>query len=331
VRKDFSAKKIFSCPTCQIPFSFSNDEQIAKCEKCGFLLIYEEAVWANPKLMDDKSINYCRDIDYVKRASNPFTTTARETLQYNRYLKKLLSSINPGSYVLDLGCGDGRFTQYFLDNGLEKIIAVDIDLHNLRRLASRLSSEEKEKVILIHADASKLPIKEGGLDAIFALGILNVLANQLLDVCTHLHNLLAYGGILVNSEPTLEGSLLYALIRQDFEEFFTVATTYTKTVDYDGDRSKRYAVFEHGKVEAVLSQSGFLVQDVKGVSVFPSLIFGGVLQMNEYDEDLKAKLVTIVDDLSNKNIPVFRVKMYLSQKGNPSTLSSSPPDSDLAP
>jgi len=37
--------------------------------------------------------------------------------------------------VADIGCGDGRFTEYLIDSGYTKIIATDIDINPLKNLS----------------------------------------------------------------------------------------------------------------------------------------------------------------------------------------------------
>jgi hypothetical protein len=189
-----------------------------------------------------------------------------------------------------------------------------MDLNNLERLATRLSKNELDRTTLLQADLLKLPLIDGQIDAIFAMGVLNVLINQFTDVCSRFRKLLHTDGLLINSEATLEGSLLYALVRHDFEEFLNVAKTHTKSVDYDGDRSHRYAVFEDGKVQSLLKASGFNVESRKGIPAIPSLIFGGILQTEKIGDELKQELVAIVDKLALQSVPVYRVYIYLSRR-----------------
>jgi len=312
--EDPPVEHIFTCPECRVPMRPEDGAGTLACPKCRFSLTEEKGIWHNPALPGFQPGNYCGNIDYTSRLADPYSTTGRETPYYCAFLERVVETLGQGSVSLDLGCGDGRFTKHLLALGLDRIFAVDLDLSNLQRLSSRLTEEERQRTVLLQADARRVPLAPASLDAVFAMGVLNVLVDQIEPVCRHLCALLKPEGTLVNSDPTLEGSLLYALVRHDFEEFLEVARTHTKTVDYDGDRSRRYAVFEQGKMESVLSSCGFDLHETRGIPVLPSLIFGGVLQMQEWDDETKKALVRTVEELAGRNVPVYRVRLYWSRK-----------------
>lgn len=307
-----SVHLLFICPVCH--GEIACNEFVAVCQRCGFRLERDGHVWCNPHLAGTEDDNYYQDIDYMSRASLPFTTTAREAIQYYAHLGTIVGDLGPDIRVLDLGCGDGRFTVHLQAIGIGQIVACDLDLSNLRRSERRLGVEQRQGIVLLHADALKLPLADGVFDAVFAIGILNTLGGRFVEAASKLHRLLKPGGILVNSEPTLEGSLIFALVRHDLEEFLDVARTSTKAIDIAGDKRQRYPVFEHGKVETLLSRAGFDVQRRLGIQIFPSLVFGGMLQLADCPKELKATLAQVVDDLGSRNIPVHRAVMYVSRK-----------------
>lgn len=257
--------------------------------------------------------NYCGDIDYISRSSDPHSTTARETIHYLRHLQDILDSLKKKSLILDLGCGDGRFTELFLSSDVGIVVAMDLGINNLKRLSGRLGEDDRARVLLVQADALRLPIRRASLDAVFAIGVLNAMGNDLAPVCSQIGDRLASGGILVSSDPTLEGALLYALVRHDFDEFLQVARTHTKTIDYDGERSKRYPVFEHEELLQLLEQSGFVVEDVRGIPLFPSLVFGGALREKGGASKLRGELAKVVDELGAMDMQIFRVRIYVSR------------------
>ena len=283
------------------------------CDHCGFHLYRDGKIWRNPSIANSEVNNPYSNIDYTSRATIPFTTTAREEPQYRTYIQRVVQKWGPLSLVLDLGCGDGRFTQWLLALGVKQVIASDIDSLNLRRLEQHLGKDQHNRTLILQADLFELPLKPQAVQAIFAIGLLNALGSKFEEVCRMLRNFVPAGGLLANSEPTLEGSLLYALVRHDLDEFVEVAQTYTKAVDIEGDKSKRVPVFEDGVVPAMLACSGFQVVETYGISVLPSLVFGGLFRMRQYDQDVKLKLVSLVDLLVQHNIPVYRVLVYVSK------------------
>lgn len=304
----------FGCPHCAIPLAIDSDGIEAFCKQCDYRLHFDGEIWVNQAIIRNQPENYFQDIDYQSRQITPFTTTARELRQYYKHLEELTKILPKNKPIMDIGCGDGRFTQYFLDLDFSQVVAIDLGIHNLKRLASRLSAEDKKRSCLVHASAAEIPFLAESFQGIFAIGLFNLLIDHIVDICEHINTLLTPGGILVNTDPTLEGSLLYALVRNDLREFFEVARTHTKIVDYDSKWASRIPVFENGRIEDVLHHAGLEVQEVRGISVFPSLIFGGLLQMHPQDDDVKQELVDIVDDLADSNTPIYRVKMYLSKK-----------------
>lgn len=308
-----TAQDFFLCPHCSLPMKAELDYKVL-CEQCGYKLEYLDGIWTDPALTQPQQDNYYEDIDYASRLSEPFSTTAREALQYTSHLSAICRDLGTDVRVLDVGCGDGRFTRLFLSEGIEHVTAVDLDRKNLYRTAARLTSSERGRTTLIQADIVHLPLERDTHQAVFAIGILNILLDRFTEIAGSLRDILAPGGVLVNSEPTLEGSLLYALVRHDYDEFRAVANTATKAVDYDGDRTKRYPVFKPGQIENLLVQSGFHLERTFGISVLPSLIFGGVLQMQPESEALKQELVGLVDRLAMDNFSVHRARMYLSRK-----------------
>lgn len=304
----------FGCPHCAIPLVISDDGIEASCKQCDYKLFFDGEIWVNKAIIRNQPENYFQDIDYQSRQTTPFTTTARELRQYYKHLEELTKTLPKNKPIMDIGCGDGRFTRYFLDLGFSQVVASDLDVHNLKRLACRLSAEDKKRTCLIHASAAEIPFLAESFQGVFAIGLFNLLIDHLVDVCKHINTLLTPGGILINTDPTLEGSLLYALVRNDLGEFFEVARTHTKVVDYDSKRADRIPVFENGRIEDVLHRANLEIQEIRGISVFPSLIFGGLLQMHPQDDGVKQELVNIVDVLADSNTPIYRVKMYLSKK-----------------
>jgi SAM-dependent methyltransferase len=258
--------------------------------------------------------NYYSDIKYESRENDQFSTTKRESVFYYKHLRNLLKGVPQDGLLLDAGCGDGRFTRWCLQAGQYSLISTDIDYNNLRTLEASLSEGESSRVKLLQAVLLSLPLRSDSFDAIIAIGVLNVLKERMVDVCRSLHALLKPGGIFINTEPTMDGSLLYALVRHDPDEFFKVLETKTKAIDYDGDRSMRYPVFEAGEVERALVASGFVLEEMQGIPVYPSLVFGGMLKEIDAPCALKERCADAMDAFLRRVTTVHRVVMYRSRK-----------------
>lgn len=66
--------------------------------------------------------------------------------------------ITSADRVLEVGCGTGRFTRRIVDEGRE-LIAVDHSSASLRILKGKLSGSQRESVLLVQGDATRLPIR----------------------------------------------------------------------------------------------------------------------------------------------------------------------------
>ena len=96
-----------------------------------------------------------------------------ETPYYNDFINESLKGINLSDKIcLDLGCSDGRFTEFLINKGVKKVICVDADYNPLLSLL-KYSEEKKfrEKIELIHGGIEKLPLEDKTIDIALALGV----------------------------------------------------------------------------------------------------------------------------------------------------------------
>ena len=80
-----------------------------------------------------------------------------------------------GKVFLDLGCGDGRFTEYLINKGVEQVVCVDSDYKTLYELM--LYSEKngfRNKIKLINCGAENVPLDKNSVDVILALGVFTI-------------------------------------------------------------------------------------------------------------------------------------------------------------
>ncbi|XVE55480.1 hypothetical protein DITRI_Ditri03aG0162100 [Diplodiscus trichospermus] len=83
------------------------------------------------------------------------------------YLKPVL-----GGNIIDASCGSGMFSRLFAKSGLfSQVIALDYSENMLRQCYEFIEKEESfpiEKVTLVRADISRLPLKSSSVDAVHA-------------------------------------------------------------------------------------------------------------------------------------------------------------------
>ena len=86
---------------------------------------------------------------------------------YFNLFKKI--PLNSGS-VLDLGCGWGRFFDYFSSKNL-KIFGSDISIEMLRSASLKIKLKKKNIYIPTVAEAEKIPYKSNIFDNVVCLGV----------------------------------------------------------------------------------------------------------------------------------------------------------------
>ncbi len=102
-----------------------------------------------------------------------------------------------GKCILELGCGTGRFTRKLI-NGGATVVAIDFSLDSLSANAKRL--EDTEKAGLIHADVSKISLKENSFDLALSTLYSNIPDPEARLACTNIvYQALKPGGTYVLS------------------------------------------------------------------------------------------------------------------------------------
>lgn len=114
--------------------------------------------------------------------------------------------------ILDVGCGDGVFSEVLLGKG-KKIIGVDLDERALKEA-------EKRKIYqkLIKADAKNLPFPSGSFASVLANSSLEHIEN-LAPVLNEVYRVLKRGGFLVLSAPS-EKRRQYFILGEIENSFF---------------------------------------------------------------------------------------------------------------
>ena len=138
--------------------------------------------WRRDILILDKTLDY-----YNKNALNytESTVSADMTLLYTLFLKHL----NSGAHILDLGCGSGRDSKYFIDNGYI-IDAVD-GSHELCKIASEFLKHPVRQLLFQELDYIEI------FDAVWACAtLLHIPKDVLPEIFHKIYKALKSSGIL---------------------------------------------------------------------------------------------------------------------------------------
>ena len=94
---------------------------------------------------------------YNKNAQIYFKQTIEASIEEN--YGRFLSKISPNSYILDFGCGSGRDSKYFLEQGY-KVKAIDGVKLVVEKVKIEKPKKEKEKAVKKTAAKPKTTTKK---------------------------------------------------------------------------------------------------------------------------------------------------------------------------
>jgi ubiquinone/menaquinone biosynthesis C-methylase UbiE len=95
--------------------------------------------------------------------------------------------------VLDLGCGNGRYTEFFCGKQAKKVVGTDFNDTMIELANKRKEEKQLEQMEVIKADMNDMEIKEGVFDFIFSHFSL-VHAEDIEKVMSDLGRMLAVNG-----------------------------------------------------------------------------------------------------------------------------------------
>jgi ubiquinone/menaquinone biosynthesis C-methylase UbiE/uncharacterized protein YbaR (Trm112 family) len=124
--------------------------------------------------------------------------------------------VRDAPFIVDLCCGTGKSSIPLIARG-KFVIGIDISLEMLKAFAAKCLAKHYTNFLLLRADASMPPIKEGSCKAITVIGGLHHIPEA--DRCiSNLERVLASDGTIVLHEPLASGvrSRLSALLENSF-------------------------------------------------------------------------------------------------------------------
>lgn len=107
--------------------------------------------------------------------------------------------IQPGGFLLDVGCGPGRATAKLVDLDLD-ILAFDVSKAMVRLAAKRFpASDVSARIVFMAADAMRFPVRTASVDYLLAYGVLHHVPDPP-RVCREIDRVLRPGGLYLGSE-----------------------------------------------------------------------------------------------------------------------------------
>lgn len=166
---------------------------------------------------------------YNKNAKLYFNQTITGNLQEN--YTKFLTKIPNGCYILDFGCGSGRDSKYFIENGY-KVNAIDGSIE-MCKLASEYINQDVKCMKFGELN------EENTYDAIWACSsILHVEKEELPNILNRMVKALKQNGIIYTAfkkgkgYEVKEGKYYNFLTREDLEIILDALDQNIKIIDY---------------------------------------------------------------------------------------------------
>ena len=166
---------------------------------------------------------------YNKNAETYFEQTVESNLQV--VYDEFLSRIPTKSYILDFGCGSGRDSKFFIENGY-KVKAIDGSIE-MCKLASKYINQDVECMKFEELD------EENIYDGIWACSsIVHVEKEKLPNILNKMIKALNQNGVIFVSfkkgtgYEIKEGKYYNFLVKEEFEKILENLNTNVKIIDY---------------------------------------------------------------------------------------------------
>ncbi|MDY6892966.1 MAG: class I SAM-dependent methyltransferase [Chloroflexota bacterium] len=240
-----------------------------------------------------------------------------ETPYYKNAIQNWVSNLaQSDSVALDVGCGDGRFTDSLIKCGVGRVVASDCNLHSLESLALHASKNGySDKLLLIQSDAEKVPLHKNSLDIVLSIGVLYYLNERFESGLSSILSLLKEGGHFIASEPDLEGCSLKALIFEGIEDFVLTLKGKMFTETVNGVPFK-FRTFDRDEIKHIYNEHGLDILSSHGLSIFPSLLAIGKSRSMFNEDDLAAneENLRLLLDHYDQNGSVYKHIIWFCRK-----------------
>jgi ubiquinone/menaquinone biosynthesis C-methylase UbiE len=117
---------------------------------------------------NSKSIGNIYNKEKVSRYYEMIGKNIEVKSEDDKYLIDILPKNLEGKSVLDLGCGNGRYSELFCKLGAEKVIALDLSGEMINEAKKRKVENNLRQLEFIRADMNDMPFVAQSFDFIFS-------------------------------------------------------------------------------------------------------------------------------------------------------------------
>lgn len=173
---------ILACPVCSGELQLierKHGKFVLYCNKCDayYTTKKDDIIFMIPSKKhireEVREIIRKTELVYDRYSSLHDKSYENPMMQYMRLIERsVITRYSRCGTVLDLGCGTGTYTEFFVKRGCN-VIAADISAEMLLTTKKRLGSLS-ENVLFVQADVGWLPFKPNSFDTVVAIfGVLN--------------------------------------------------------------------------------------------------------------------------------------------------------------
>jgi ubiquinone/menaquinone biosynthesis C-methylase UbiE len=207
-----------------------------------------------------------------ERMSAPFSSSALDAPVYHSYLR----SIRPSSkrdVVADIGAGDGRNTEIWLQWGYQRVVATDAVLAPLTRMRDRILRNHPDwlsRLLLVQSDMRQVPIAKKSCSMVFAIESFGYGTDY--EKClARAADILKPRGMFLVADASAEGAMLTSLLYHGLEGMLKVARLGRLPYAQGNIRILSY-IFSEEELANLVSKAGLNVVKRCGLSVLAPLM-----------------------------------------------------------
>ena len=186
--------------------------------------------------------DYDRDVDYW----NDFYQKRFSLSEPTNFARAILPYLKPGKKLVDIGCGNGRDSLYFYQNGLHVlgIDASDVAISQLKK------KEQAGRLEFLCGDFTCLPTEIGSYDYFYSRFTLHAISQEQSDM------LLVHAGRILK-----DGGSIWIEVRSVNDDLYGCGVSLGGNAFFYNDHYRRF--IEKDTLKTELERFGFLVKYIE--------------------------------------------------------------------
>ncbi len=246
---------------------------------------------------EDPSISFYRAVGgprFHERSQVGYAMTTLDTSVYHGYLAELRAD-DPDALVVDVGGGDGRNAMPWLEWGCRRMVVIDPAGAALERLRTRISQRNPEwldRVLVIEADARRLPVNSRTAARIFAIEALAYLNDDYRTGLQEGARVVADTGRILVADRDYEGALLARLFYVGGVAGLLEQAGSRDVIDGNDEQTTRSRTFTADELRWEVEAVGLRIVRTYGISAM-SLILGYLRNSGKLNDEDEARLADV--------------------------------------